>query len=76
MSKPAITLEQLTPYYRGVFFATIALKGRLARLGRDYRPAVEEVNHYQAMIKGFMAALEETHKLHAERAASEAERGS
>ena len=64
---PPATLEYLRSYYRGVFFATAALKGRLAEMGPEQRPALEEVSHYQAMIKRFLDALEETRKMHVER---------
>jgi hypothetical protein len=67
LSKPPASREYLAAYYRGVFFATAALKGRIAKLGRDFRPAVEEITAYQGIIKRFMAALEETERMHRER---------
>ena len=66
---PPASLEYLRNYYRGVFFTTVALKGRLAEQGAELRPAVEEVSHYQSMVKRFMEALEETGRMHAERSA-------
>jgi hypothetical protein len=33
--KPAITLEQLQPYYRGVYFATVSMKKKLADEGLE-----------------------------------------
>jgi hypothetical protein len=58
-------LEYLATYYRGVYFATVALKGRLAKLGPECRDAVREVGRYQSMIKRYADALEETRELHA-----------
>jgi len=57
---PPRSLDYLVAYYRGVYFATIALKGRLTRLGPEYREAVSTVGHYQTMVKGYWDALKET----------------
>ncbi|CAA9445122.1 MAG: hypothetical protein AVDCRST_MAG78-2801 [uncultured Rubrobacteraceae bacterium] len=59
--RPPITLEQLVPYYRGVFFATVALKRRFGEL-KD-RAAFKEVNGYQQMTKEYAAAINETRDL-------------
>ena len=59
----AIELEQLTPYYRGVFFTTVALKKRFGGWGRSGRKAFEEVDAYQQMIRRYRKALEETVEL-------------
>ena len=56
--RPPITLEQLVPYYRGVFFTTVALKRRFGEL-KD-RDAFREVDRYQRMAKGYQAAINET----------------
>ena len=64
---PPASLEYLRAYYRGVFFATGALHGRVAEQGPELQPAVDEVSRYQAMIKRFMDALDQTRKMHAER---------
>jgi peroxiredoxin len=61
--KPPMTLEQLVPYYRGVYSATEALKKRYGRQGRSGRNALREVSGYQTMIQGFSEALEETRRL-------------
>jgi AhpC/TSA family len=61
--KRPITLEQLLPYYRGVFFTTVALKKRFDRWGRSGREAFDEVNRYQTMVRRYRKALEETVKL-------------
>ena len=56
--RPAMSLEQLVPYYRGVFFATVALKRRFGEL-RD-RTAFKEVDRYQRMVKEYRAKINET----------------
>ena len=60
---PAMTLEALVPYYNGVYYATVALKGRLGRLGSEGRAAMQEVSHYQAMISEFREAIRQTMEL-------------
>jgi len=69
---PPATFDYLRAYYRGVFFATVALKGRLAKLDPPCREAVREVGRYQTMIKGFADALEQTVELHRQRGNSPA----
>ncbi len=69
---PPATVDYLRAYYRGVFFATVALKGRLAKLDPPCREAVREVGRYQTMIKGFADALEQTVELHRQRGSSPA----
>jgi hypothetical protein len=59
--KPPITLEQLTTYYRAVFFTTVALKRRFGEL-KD-RAAFREVNRYQQMTKEYEGAINETRKM-------------
>ena len=59
--RPPITLEQLIPYYGGVFFTTVALKKRLH--GNDEEEAAEEVDSYQKLTNGYSEALDETRKL-------------
>jgi hypothetical protein len=65
-NKRPLTLEELLIYYRGVFRATVALKMRFGRWGRSGREAFKEVSRYQAMVRGYREALEETVKLHRE----------
>jgi hypothetical protein len=65
---PPAQLDTLAVYYRGVYFATVALKGRLAKLGPEGRVGVREVGRYQSMVKRYWDALEETRRLHDERA--------
>ncbi|CAN5550435.1 hypothetical protein BH24ACT21_BH24ACT21_10130 [soil metagenome] len=59
--KPPITLEQLVPYYRGVFFTTVALKKR--HKGNGDEEAAGEVDSYQKLTNGYSEALNETRKL-------------
>jgi hypothetical protein len=65
---PPAELDYLLTYYRGVFFATVALKGRLAKLGPECRDAVREVSRYQTMTKRFLDAMKATEQLHESRA--------
>jgi hypothetical protein len=60
---PPMSLEALVPYYNGAYFATVALKGRLANLGPDSKPAVQAVSHYQAMVTEFREAIQNTIEL-------------
>ena len=61
--KPARTLDYLTAYYRGVLFATIALKKRFGGWGRSGRDAFDEVDRYQTMVRRFQKALGDTVEL-------------
>lgn len=61
--KKPLELEQLLVYYRGAYFATVALKKRLGEMGRSGRGALKEVSGYQTMIQCYRTALEETSKL-------------
>ncbi len=62
-NKPPMQMEQLLPYYRGVYFTTVALKKRFGERGRSGRDAFREVSGYQTMIQGYRRALEETRRL-------------
>ena len=66
--KRPMTLEELLIYYRGVFFATVALKKRFGAWGRSGRGAFKEVSDYQTMVRRYREALEETVKLKREEA--------
>ncbi len=59
--KPAMTLEQLVPYYRGVYFATVAFKKRFGK-SRN-REALDEVGKYQSLTSGYNEALKRTKEL-------------
>lgn len=63
-NKPAQTLDKLVPYYRGVNFTTVALKKRFDSWGRSGKDAFREVDAYQAMIRDYQKALDETVRLH------------
>jgi hypothetical protein len=56
--RPAMPLEKLIPYYRGVFFTIVALKRRFGQL-KD-RAAFREVDRYQQMVKEYSRAIQET----------------
>jgi hypothetical protein len=61
---PPAELDYLLAYYRGVYFATVALKERLAKLGPESREAVREVGDYQRMVKAYWEALRQTVDMH------------
>jgi hypothetical protein len=54
--KPALTLEQLGPYYLGTNYATVAMQKRLDGEAR------EEVDGYQEVVEEYNAAIQETTK--------------
>ena len=58
---PPIKFENLLPYYNGAYYASVALKGRLAAAGQV--EAAREVTAYQEMVVEFRKAIVETHKL-------------
>jgi hypothetical protein len=60
---PPMSLEALVPYYNGAYFASVAMKGRLAKLGPEARPALQEVSQYQQMLIGFREAIQQTIRL-------------
>jgi hypothetical protein len=66
---PPIAFENLLPYYNGAYFATVALKGRLAAAGQV--EAAREVTAYQDMLVEFRKAIIETHRLRQARQASD-----
>lgn len=53
--------ENLLPYYNGAYYATVALKGRLAAAGQI--EAAREVTAYQEMLVEFRRAIIETQRL-------------
>jgi hypothetical protein len=61
---PPAELDYLRAYYRGIFFATVALKGRLTKIKPQLPEAVREVDRFQTMIKRYADALAETQELH------------
>ena len=60
---PPMSLEALVPYYNGAYLATVALKGRLAKLGPEGLAAIHEVSHYQKMVTEFRDAIHKTIEL-------------
>lgn len=60
-----MSLEVLVPYYNGAYFATVALKGRLAKSnpGPEGRTALHEVSQYQQMLVEFRDAIQKTIQL-------------
>lgn len=60
--RPPMTLEQLIPYYRGVYFTTVAFKKRFSAQGKD--DDAGQVEDYQALTSGYSEALAQTRKLH------------
>ena len=60
---PPMSLEALVPYYNGAYFATVALKGRLGKLGPEGRSALQAVSHYQEMVTEFRDAIQTTIEL-------------
>jgi len=60
--KPAITLEQLKPYYRGVYFATVSMNKKLVDEGLQGESIAKRVNDYQGLVSEYNAAIQETIK--------------
>ena len=60
--RPAMTLEQLQPYYRGAYYATIAMKRKFKDLGSEGRAAYKKVSDYQALVNEYNTAIQETVK--------------
>jgi len=65
---PPLPFENLLPYYNGAYFATVAIKGRLAASG--HLDAAREVTAYQEMLVEFRDAVIQTQRLRQARAAS------
>jgi peroxiredoxin len=60
--KPAITLEQLKPYYQGVYFATVSMNKKLVDEGLQGESIAKRVNDYQGLVTEYNAAIQETIK--------------
>ena len=58
---PPFKFENLIPYYSGAYFASVAIKGRLAAAGQ--LEAARQVTAYQEMVTEFRDAIRETAKL-------------
>ena len=59
-------LDQLLTYYGGALAATVALAGRFGAWGRSGRKAFRAVSGYQAMLRAYREALEDTARLQRE----------
>ena len=62
-----MSLDTLVPYYNGAYFATVAIKGRLGKLGPDGRPALQEISQYQQMLIELREAIRQTIQLKQQR---------
>ena len=60
--RPTMTLEQLKPYYRGVYFATVSMNKKLVDEGLQGESIAKRVNDYQGLVSEYNAAIEETLK--------------
>jgi hypothetical protein len=58
--KPVLALEQLKPYYRGVYFATVSMNKKLLDEGLQGDSIAKRVNGYQALVTEYNAAIQET----------------
>jgi peroxiredoxin len=61
--RPRMTLDQLLTYYRGALSAARLLSGRFGGWGRSGRRAFGEVGGYQATLRAYRKALEDTAEL-------------
>lgn len=59
-SKPAITLEQLRPYYQGVYFATVSIKKMFADEGLEGGNLAKRLDGYQELVTEYNEAIKET----------------
>jgi hypothetical protein len=58
--KPVMALEQLKPYYRGVYFATVSMNKKLVDEGLQGERIAKRVNGYQALVSEYNEAIQET----------------
>jgi hypothetical protein len=58
--KPVITLEQLKPYYQGVYFATVSMNEKLVDEGLQGESIAKRVNGYQALVTEYNEAIQKT----------------
>ena len=58
--RPTMPLEQLQPYYRGVYFATVSMNKKLADEGLQGESIAKRVNDYQGLVTEYNAAIQET----------------
>ena len=58
--KPVITLEQLRPYYQGVYFATVSMKKKLAQEGLEEGSLAGRLEGYQELVTEYNEAIKKT----------------
>ncbi|CAA9472349.1 MAG: hypothetical protein AVDCRST_MAG12-857, partial [uncultured Rubrobacteraceae bacterium] len=58
--KPVITLEQLRPYYQGVYFATVSMKKKLAEEGLEGGSLARRLEGYRELVAEYNEAIKET----------------
>ena len=58
--KPVITLEQLRPYYQGVYFATISMQKKLADEGLEGGSLARRLEGYKELVSEYNSAIKET----------------
>jgi hypothetical protein len=55
-----MTLEQLQPYYLGVYFATVSMNKKLADEGLQGESIAKRINDYQGLVTEYNEAIQET----------------
>lgn len=58
--KPVITLEQLRPYYQGVYFATVSMQKKLAEEGLEGGNLARRLEGYKELVSEYNVAIKET----------------
>jgi hypothetical protein len=58
--KPVMALEQLKPYYRGVYFATVSMNKKLVEEGLQGDSIAKMINGYQALVTEYNEAIQKT----------------
>jgi hypothetical protein len=58
--KPVMTLEQLRPYYRGVYFATVSMKKKVTDEGLEGGNLAKKLDGYQELVTEYDGAIKET----------------
>jgi hypothetical protein len=58
--KPIITLEQLRPYYQGVYFATVSMQKKLAEEGLEGGNLARRLEGYKELVSEYNSAIKET----------------
>jgi AhpC/TSA family len=58
--KPVMALEQLKPYYRGAYFATVSMNKKLVEEGLQGESIAKMINGYQALVTEYNEAIQKT----------------